>query len=85
MDTSNTQIHDRSLSWLVTGTLIKSGWVKLEKNFVSSCKGKRFISGMVCLSVLKITDMAWKYNFTWHKETALLDYNYAMMYFVAVK
>ena len=29
LDTSNTQIHDRSLSWLGTGTSIKSGGVKL--------------------------------------------------------
>ena len=29
IDTSNTQIHDRSLSWLGTGTSVKSGGVKL--------------------------------------------------------
>jgi len=29
IDTSNTQIHDDSLFWLGTGTLIKSGRVKL--------------------------------------------------------
>jgi hypothetical protein len=29
IDTSNTQIHYRSLSWLGTGTSIKSGVVKL--------------------------------------------------------
>jgi len=29
INTSNTHIHDRSLSWLSTGTSIKSGWVKL--------------------------------------------------------
>ena len=29
IDTPNTQIHDRSLSWLGTGTPIKSGGVKL--------------------------------------------------------
>ena len=29
IDTPNTQIHDPSLSWLGTGTLIKSGRVKL--------------------------------------------------------
>jgi len=27
--TPNTQIHDRSLSWLETGTSIKSCWIKL--------------------------------------------------------
>jgi len=29
IDTSNTEIHDRSLFWLRTGTSIKSGGVKL--------------------------------------------------------
>ena len=29
IDTPNTQIHDRSLSWLGTGTSITSGGVKL--------------------------------------------------------
>jgi hypothetical protein len=29
IDTPSTQIHDRSLSWLGTGTSIKSGGVKL--------------------------------------------------------
>ena len=29
IDTPNTQIHDHSLSWLGTGTSIKSGRVKL--------------------------------------------------------
>jgi hypothetical protein len=29
IDISNRQIHDRSLSWLGTGTSIKSGGVKL--------------------------------------------------------
>ena len=29
IDTSNTQIHDRSLYWLDTGTSIKSGGVKI--------------------------------------------------------
>jgi len=29
IDTPNTKIHDRSLSWLGTGTSIKSGGVKL--------------------------------------------------------
>jgi len=29
VDTPNTQIHDRTLSWLCTDTLIKSGRVKL--------------------------------------------------------
>jgi len=29
IDAGNTQIHDRSLSWLGTDTLIKSCWVKL--------------------------------------------------------
>jgi hypothetical protein len=28
-DTSNTQIHDHLLSWLGTGTSIKSCWVRL--------------------------------------------------------
>jgi hypothetical protein len=30
IDTPNTQIHDCSLSWLSTGTLIKSGGVNLN-------------------------------------------------------
>ena len=29
IDTPDTQIHDRSLSWLCTGTSIKSGGAKL--------------------------------------------------------
>ena len=29
IDTPNIQIHDRSLSWISTGTSIKSGGVKL--------------------------------------------------------
>ena len=29
IDTPNTQIHDRLLSWLGTGTSVKSGWVQL--------------------------------------------------------
>ena len=29
MDTTNTQIHERSLSWFGTSTSIKSGGVKL--------------------------------------------------------
>jgi hypothetical protein len=32
IDTTNTQIHNRSLSWLGTGTAIKSGGVKLISN-----------------------------------------------------
>ena len=30
IDATNTQIHDRRLSWLGTGTSIKSGGVKLD-------------------------------------------------------
>jgi hypothetical protein len=29
IDTPNTQIHDRLLSWLGTGTSVKCGWVQL--------------------------------------------------------
>ena len=35
IDTPNIQIHDFSLSWLGTGTSIKSGWVKLGPNLPS--------------------------------------------------
>jgi hypothetical protein len=30
MDTPNTEMHDRSLSWLDTGTSKKKWWVRLD-------------------------------------------------------
>ena len=40
IDTHNTQIHDRSLFWLVTGISIKCGGVKLVLGFQTSPLGK---------------------------------------------
>jgi len=36
IDTPNTPIHDRSLSWLGTGTSTKRGGVNLQCSFMSS-------------------------------------------------